>query len=107
MRTRSIDPITFKPQRPRTIVPTHLPLQRAWRWCVLATLRDGQLSHRQDRPIPTSCLRRLIYRRWANLCWAKNIQPDNPHAITGRQTGWQNLQAKMPHSGKQVNPQIR
>ena len=37
--------------------------KRAWRWCVLRTIRDRQLAERRGRPISGPNARRLWMRR--------------------------------------------
>ena len=60
----------------RTVVPAHLPLERAWRWCLVATLRDLRVSVDRGRLISLPSLRRLFLRRWATVCWANEIRED-------------------------------
>jgi len=45
-------------------VPADLPPDRAWRWCLLRTLRDARLAAHRGRPISRPNLERLFYRRW-------------------------------------------
>ena len=45
-------------------VPRGLSANRAWRWCVLRTLRDAKLAQRKGRPIARHHLERLFARRW-------------------------------------------
>jgi len=39
-------------------------VDRAWRWCIVRTLRDLRLSIRRGRPISRPNLERLFCRRW-------------------------------------------
>ena len=45
-------------------VPKGLSLERAWRWCMLRTLRDVRLAAKRGRGISRSNARRLMQRRW-------------------------------------------
>lgn len=62
---------------PRVRVPVYLPLPRAWRWCLLATIRDQRLAARRGRAISFPNLRRLLLRRWAEVCVANDLSPDD------------------------------
>jgi hypothetical protein len=44
--------------------PEGLSPERAWRWCMLRTLRDMRLAVRRGRAISRPNARRLIQRRW-------------------------------------------
>jgi hypothetical protein len=44
--------------------PTGLSANRAWRWCILRTLRDARLARQRGRPIARHHLARLFARRW-------------------------------------------
>jgi len=53
-------------QCPRSVrVPTGLGPQRAWRWCLLMTLRDAHHAQRRGGQISVPNLERLFCRRWA------------------------------------------
>ena len=41
-----------------------LSADRAWRWCVLRTVRDGRLARCRGRPVARHQLGRLFARRW-------------------------------------------
>jgi hypothetical protein len=45
-------------------VPAHLPAERAWRWCLMRTLRDVRLARRRGGWISCSMAERLFNRRW-------------------------------------------
>jgi hypothetical protein len=48
-------------------VPAGLSADRAWRWCVLRTVRDARLARQKGRPIAMHHLARLFSRRWHQL----------------------------------------
>jgi len=50
-----------------TLVPQGLSPERAWRWCLLRTLRDVRLAARRGRAISQTNARRLLYRRWEQV----------------------------------------
>lgn len=60
------------------VVPAQLPLERAWRWCVLSTIRDLRLSSCRQRTISLPNARRLYLRRFTELCTAQRIAEGNP-----------------------------
>lgn len=88
--------LTFRPEGRRTFVPTHLPLKRAWRWCIAASLRDLRVSVRRGRVISLPGLRRLFLRRWAMVCWANEIGSDSPTAIAAREIAMTALRRRYP-----------
>ena len=45
-------------------VPAGLTPARAWRWCVLRTLRDARLAAARGRPMSQRNAERLFRRRW-------------------------------------------
>jgi predicted transcriptional regulator len=47
--------------------PPELSAERAWRWCVLRTLRDAKQAKSKGRPIATHHLARLFARRWHQM----------------------------------------
>lgn len=61
-------------------VPVGLPPLRAWRWCVLRTLRDGRLAQRRGRPLSRPNLERLFCRRWSRVVHS-----------SGKSAGWQRM----------------
>lgn len=76
-----------RPQGPRTIVPVHLPMERAWRWCIAATLRDLRISITRNRTISLPSARRLYHRRWTEVCWANDLPATSPRAISHQSQG--------------------
>src|SRR5258708_7652150 len=48
-------------------VPGGLPAGRAWRWCVLRTVRNARIARRKGRPIAGHHLGRLFARRWVGF----------------------------------------
>ncbi len=48
-------------------VPEGLSPERAWRWCVLRTVRDVRLAARRGRVISRPNARRLVLRRWGRV----------------------------------------
>lgn len=48
-------------------VPKGLTPERAWRWCVLRTVRDYRLAIRAGRYISRPVLERLFCRRWGRI----------------------------------------
>ena len=52
---------------PRTMGP-RLPSERAWRWCVLATLRDLRLGCAGGRAMSLPNTRRVFLRRFGDVC---------------------------------------
>jgi len=54
-------------------VPVQLSFERAWRWCILATLRDLRLSAGRSRTISLPNARRLFLRRFNELCSAHGL----------------------------------
>ena len=47
--------------------PPELSPGRAWRWCVLRTLRDAKLARHKGRPIARHHLEGLFARRWHEM----------------------------------------
>ena len=76
-----------RPEGRRTTVPVHLPIERAWRWCVVGTLRDLRTSVSRNRVICLPNLRRLWCRRWSEVCWANDLADDCPRAISRQSQG--------------------
>ncbi len=60
--------------------------ERAWRWCLLRTLRDMRLAARRGRPISRPNAERLFCRRWARATahLAAGIQQENLWLVEGR-----------------------
>ncbi|HET6248705.1 MAG TPA: hypothetical protein VFE47_13465 [Tepidisphaeraceae bacterium] len=48
-------------------LPTGLPANRAWRWCLLRTARDAKIASHKGKPIAEHHLERLLARRWAEF----------------------------------------
>lgn len=48
-------------------VPEGRSLERAWRWCVLRTLRDMRLAAARGKTMSRANTRRLVWRRWQRL----------------------------------------
>jgi len=48
-------------------VPRGLDPQRAWRWCLLVTLRDALRARRRQREISMPNMERMFCRRWARV----------------------------------------
>jgi len=57
----------------RREAPAGLSAQRAWKWCLLRTVRDARLGRKRDRPIAAHHLERLFVRRWAQ--WDNAVPP--------------------------------
>lgn len=76
-----------RPEGPRTIVPVHLPMERAWRWCIAATLRDLRISIARNRVISLPNVRRLYHRRWTEVCWANDLPDASPSAVSRQPQG--------------------
>lgn len=66
-------------------VPIQLSFERAWRWCILATLRDLRHSVRRRRTISLPNTRRLFLRRFNELCSAQGLAEPCPERL--RQEG--------------------
>lgn len=62
-------------------VPCSLSLPRAWKWCVLATMRDLRKSAAHGYAISLPNLRRLYIRRWADACYLHDLSIDTPKAM--------------------------
>lgn len=63
---------------PRQCVPCNLTLDRAWRWCIQATLRDMRMAGQRHREMSQPNLRRLFTRRWSDTCRLYDIAEDSP-----------------------------
>jgi hypothetical protein len=68
-------------------IPTGLPFGRAWRWCVLSTIRDLRRSAARRRTMSLPNTRRLFLRRFHDVCNACGISEDSTlrsgHAVLG------------------------
>jgi hypothetical protein len=70
MRGPVIDPAPARTRAPEFRFTEDSPqgrrrvLTRAWRWCVLRTIRDARLARARRRPIAPHHLPRLFCRRW-------------------------------------------
>ncbi len=62
-------------------VPVRLAFERAWRWCILATLRDLRHSVRRRRTISLPNTRRLFLRRFNELCSAQSLAEACPERL--------------------------
>lgn len=51
----------------RRRLPQKLSADRAWRWCVLQTLREARQADQRGRPVASHHLARLFARRWNEL----------------------------------------
>ena len=60
----------------RQMVPCNMTLDRAWRWCVLATLRELRVMRGRGRDLAWNNLRRLFMRRWADTCSLYDLADD-------------------------------
>ena len=49
-------------------IPTNLSFERAWRWCILVTIRDLRLSAARQRTISLPNMKRLFLRRFHDVC---------------------------------------
>lgn len=72
---------------PRQFVPCNLTFDRAWRWCIQATLRDMRLAGRRHREMSWPNLRRLFTRRWADTCRLYDIAEDSAERAELLQAG--------------------
>lgn len=79
--------VIITPQGSRIVVPVHLPMARAWRWCVMATLRDMRLASAYRGHISLPNYRRLFIRRWATVCWAYELAHEDPITLSARADG--------------------
>jgi hypothetical protein len=61
---------------PRQAVPCTMTLDRAWRWCIQATMRELRLARYGRRDIGWHNLRRMFMRRWADTCRLYDIADD-------------------------------
>jgi hypothetical protein len=68
-------------------VPVHLLFERAWRWCILATLRDLRHSVRRSRTISLPNTRRLFLRRFNELCRAQGLGEICPKRFRQQELG--------------------
>jgi|GEM_PF-1177121 len=48
-------------------VPEGLSPERAWRWCVMRTMRDMRMAARRGRPMSLPNALRLLRRRWGRI----------------------------------------
>lgn len=62
-------------------VPWNLSLPRAWKWCVMATMRDLRKSAASGYAISLPNLRRLYVRRWADACYLHDLPIDTAKAM--------------------------
>ncbi len=76
-----------RPEGPRTTVPVHLPMERAWQWCIAATLRDLRISITRSRTISLPSTRRLWRRRWTEVCWANDLPEASPWTASRQSQG--------------------
>lgn len=65
----------------RDRVPCSLSLPRAWKWCVMATMRDLRESAARGYAISLPNLRRLFVRRWTDTCYLHDLRMDSPKAM--------------------------
>ena len=72
---------------PRQRVPCSMTLDRAWRWCILASIRELRLAARRRREIAWPNLRRLFARRWADTCSLYDIDQDSTDRADLREMG--------------------
>lgn len=68
-------------------VPVQLSFERAWRWCILATLRDLRHSVRRRRTISLPNTRRLFLRRFSELCSAQGLAEACPERLRQEELG--------------------
>jgi hypothetical protein len=68
-------------------VPIQLSFERAWRWCILATLRDLRCSVRRNRTISLPNTRRLYLRRFNELCSAHGLAEMCPERVRQESLG--------------------
>lgn len=88
---RSVTPICDA--QPRVLVPWNLTLDRAWRWCIQATLRDQRVAAMRRREASWPNLRRLFQRRWAEMCRLYEIAEDSDERASLMQAGLAALSA--------------
>lgn len=68
-------------------VPEGLSPERAWRWCVLRTIRDGRLAVARGQWVSRRNLERLFCRRWWNMAVSLPGAEIAPNAAR-RRAGW-------------------
>lgn len=68
-------------------IPTGMPPDRAYRWCLARTTRDLRHSARRGRAISLPSLRRLFTRRWQNVLRQCSPRPGEQTEKTGVQRG--------------------
>ena len=72
---------------PRQRVPCSMTLDRAWRWCILASIRELRLAAQREREIAWPNMRRLFARRWADTCALYDLDQDSIEREELRQAG--------------------
>ena len=77
-------------------VPVHLPLERAWRWCVLATVRDLRLSRHRHGAMSLPNTQRLFRRRWAEVCHAHGLADTDSYCGEQQRLGNQFIREVYP-----------
>jgi CRISPR-associated protein Csb1 len=75
----------------RREAPAGLSAQRAWKWCLLRTVRDARLARQRGRPIAAHHLERQFARRWAVFeaviplaAWRGQLNLGREHIILGK-----------------------
>ena len=78
---RDVDFASLARVRPRFSsrqeVPCNLTLERAWRWCIVATIRELRVARSRGRDIAWQNLRRIFMRRWADTCSLYDFAEDS------------------------------
>ena len=72
---------------PRQRVPCNMTLDRAWRWCILGSIRELRLAAGREREIAWPNMRRLFARRWADTCTLYDLGQDSIEREELRQVG--------------------
>ena len=55
-------------------VPAHLPADRAWRWCVVRTVRDMRIARRRGHWLSRQTAERLFCRRWGRWRSVESVE---------------------------------
>lgn len=72
---------------PRQKVPCSMTLDRAWRWCILASIREVSIAARRGHEIAWPNLRRLFARRWADTCALYDLDQDSADRASLHESG--------------------
>ena len=70
-------------------IPTELPFERAWRWCVLSAIRDLRRSAVRRRTMSLPNTRRLFLRRFNEVCASLDVAEDASFRVERAEMGTQ------------------